>query len=351
MFYLNLSQKILMSILQTLAPQQIATLKMLYLARFAPEPGVGDERPSFHPIGGVFAQYHHELYKLIQSLGINVTPSHEVADLLATASNYNYVFTVYNRSTRPVRNFEVFISSVCEYLHLPYLGAPPNIRASAEDKLLTKMLAQSLQIPTPLGKAYSQVAALYPPDFPPPYFIKPRFGAASEGISEHSYQTTWAGAKQQIEQLITQDHKECLLEQAIAGTDITVPVLGGTVPIILPGMEEISETAFGVAVREHKLLQAKGRERVALPESNLNAEITNYINRLLNIITPFDYLRVDFRLSEDRRQVFLTEINIACNLASYAAVSQSAQLLDITQHQLLQHIISHSLARQQSRLI
>jgi len=335
--------------LEILSPQQIETLNILYLARFAPEPDVGEERPAFHPIGGVFAQYHHELYKLIQSLGIHVTPSRDVADLLRPASHYNYIFTVYNRSTRPVRNFEVFISSVCEYLHLPYLGAPPNIRASAEDKLFTKMLAQSLQIPAPLGKAYSDLDALYPPDFPPPYFIKPRFGAASEGISEDSFQTTWEGAKQQIYQLMTQDGKECLLEQAIAGTDITVPVLGGKVPIILPCMEEISETTFGVAVREHKLLQAKGRERVVLPESNLSAVITHYINRLLSVVTPFDYLRVDFRLSEDRRHIFFTEVNIACNLASYAAVSQSAQQVGMSQRDVLQHILSHSLARQQRR--
>lgn len=336
--------------LQTLSPYQIETLKVLYLARFAPELDVGDARPEFHPIGGVFAQYHHELYKLIQSLGIHITPSHEVADLLTTAANYDYVFTVYNRSTRPVRNFEVLISSICEYLQLPYLGAPPNIRACAEDKLLTKVLAQSLHIPTPLGKVYAQVENLYPPDFSPPYFIKPRFGAASEGISADSFQTTWAGAKQQIYQILTQDHKECLLEQAIAGTDITVPVLGAKQPIILPCMEEIAETAFGVAMREHKLLRAEGRERIVLQQTDLIAQITDCVNRLLNELTPFDYLRVDFRLSEDRRQVFLTEVNIACNLASYAAVSQSAQHVGITQQDLLQHIISYSLARQQVKL-
>lgn len=336
--------------LLSLSQQQLDSLKVLYLARFAPESNVGTERPEFHPIGGVFAQYHHELYKLIQSLGIQVTPSHEVTDLLHAGQQYNYIFTVYNRSTRPVRNFEVFISSVCEYLHLPYLGAPPNIRASAEDKLLTKLIAQSLHIPTPLGRAYSQFTKLQPPDFEAPYFIKPRFGAASEGISENSVQLTWDGAQAQVTKLL-QENKECLLEQAIAGTDITVPVLGGDIPIILPCMEEIATTTFGVAVREHKLLQAVGRERIILTETDLIAKIHQYIKQLLTIITPFDYLRVDFRLSTDRQQLFLTEVNIACNLASYAAVSQAAQQVGISQQDMLQHIISHSLARQRVRLV
>jgi len=86
-----------------------------------------------------------------------------------------------------------------------------------------------------------------------------------------------------------------------------------------------------------------------LRESDLSAVIISYINRLLEIITPFDYLRVDFRLSEDRRHIFFTEVNIACNLASYAAVSQSAQRIGISQRDVLQHILSHSLARQQRR--
>lgn len=335
--------------LLNLSQQHLDTLKVLYLARFAPEPDVGSERPEFHPIGGVFAQYHHELYKLIQSLGIQVTPSHEVTDLLHSGNQYNYVFTVYNRSTRPVRNFEVFISSVCEYLHLPYLGAPPNIRACAEDKLWTKLVAQSLNIPIPLGCAYSHLTELQPPDFEPPYFIKPRFGAASEGISENSVQLTWDGALTQISQLL-QEGKECLLEQAIMGTDITVPVLGGAPPIILPCMEEIATTAFGVAVREHKLLQAAGRERVVLAEEHLIAKIHQYIKQLLTVITPFDYLRVDFRLSADRQHLFLTEVNIACNLASYAAVSQAAQYAGISQQNMLQHIMSYSLERQGIRL-
>jgi len=47
--------------LKILSPQQIETLNVLYLARFAPEPDVGEERPAFQPIGGVFAQYQHGL--------------------------------------------------------------------------------------------------------------------------------------------------------------------------------------------------------------------------------------------------------------------------------------------------
>lgn len=61
----------------------------------------------------------------------------------------DYVFSLMNRfaMSRP----EIFISSYCEFIQIPYLGAPPNIRAIAEDKLLTKMVFRSLELNVPEG--------------------------------------------------------------------------------------------------------------------------------------------------------------------------------------------------------
>lgn len=61
----------------------------------------------------------------------------------------DYVFSLMNRfaMSRP----EIFISSYCEFIQVPYLGAPPNIRAIAEDKFLTKMVFRSLELNVPEG--------------------------------------------------------------------------------------------------------------------------------------------------------------------------------------------------------
>lgn len=63
--------------------------------------------------------------------------------------NVDYVFSLMNRfgMSKP----EIFISSYCEFIQVPYLGAPPNIRAIAEDKLLTKLVFRSLGLNMPEG--------------------------------------------------------------------------------------------------------------------------------------------------------------------------------------------------------
>lgn len=83
----------------------------------------------------------------------------------------DYVFSLMNRfaMSRP----EIFISSYCEFIQVPYLGAPPNIRAIAEDKFLTKMVFRSLELNVPEGIGLSGekgIPAQAP--FPGPYFVK-----------------------------------------------------------------------------------------------------------------------------------------------------------------------------------
>ena len=330
--------------LNRLTNNEIESLNMLFLARFAPEKGQAP--PSTNTKGGVFPIYHYELYKAIKSLGLKVTPCNDFAKFLKIAQQFNYIFTVFNRA--PMRNPEIFISSMCEYLEIPYLGAPPNLRALAEDKYLTKALARSLNIPTLPGWTFRDPENIQAPNnFSGPYFIKPRFGAASEEISDESIQDKWDGTLPKIVEMLKKG-KECLVEQYMLGTDVTVPVLGGNPPLILPCAEEISPSHHGVATQKDKRFQQadKGRQRKILEDQSIIAKANEYISRLWNHVMPFDYLRVDFKLSKDRQELFLMEINIACCLWSRSSIPQSASHINISHADVINHIISHSLRRQ-----
>ena len=327
-----------------LTDQQIESLNLLFLAWFAPEPGA-DKPPSPHPTGGVFSFYHYELYKIIESLGIKTTPCKDIDEFMATAHDYNYIFSVYNRLP-PCRNGEVLISSLCEYFRIPYMGAPPNIRALAEDKYLAKTIARSMGIPTLASKVYCDSSELdKAPEFEGPYFIKPRFGAASEDVSPQSWQENWPEAKKQVLEML-KNGKECLVEQGVVGTDVTVPVLGGTPPHILPCAEEISEESYGISTFRQKRLFEKKRTRVILEDQKLCKSIQDNVAKLLSYVKPFDYMRVDFRLNQDKSEFYLLEFNICCNLGSYAAIAQAAEHVDIPHADLINHILCHSISRQ-----
>jgi len=332
----------MMQPLVRLTDAQIASANILFLARFAPPPA--SEPPPPHPDHGIFPRYNYELYQTLCSLGLRVTPCDDLAKFLATASSYNYVFTIYNRA--PLRNCEVFVPTLCEYFHLPYLGAPPNIRALAEDKYLTKILAASVGIPVAPGRVYRDLdETRQAPDFAGPYFVKPRFGASSEEVSADSVQPNWDNTRARVIDLIERG-KECLVERCIAGTDVTVPVLGGHPPIVLPCGQEISELLYGVATYRQKRLLEAGRSRRLLDDSTLCTQLADYSRTLCEQVRPFDYLRVDFRLEAESQKPYLLEFNVACNLGSHAAIAQAAEHIGIGYPDLIGHVLGYSLQRQ-----
>mgnify|MGYP002552641063 FL=1 len=155
--------------------------RIMFLAPYAPDAPDFSKKP--YTGNGGYPQYHYNIYKAIQDIGYDVVSSSKPYSVQFAKGNVDYVFSLMNRfaMSRP----EIFISSYCEFIQVPYLGAPPNIRAIAEDKFLTKMVFRSLELNVPEGIGLSEekgIPAQAP--FPGPYFVKKRFGAASGGIRE-----------------------------------------------------------------------------------------------------------------------------------------------------------------------
>lgn len=325
-----------------LTPSQRERLDVLFLAQYAPEPGA--PRPELHPEHGVLPRYNHELFHTLTGLGLRCTPCRSLEDLVRSTHQPNYVFTLLNRA--PFRNSEVFTSSFCEWLGVPYLGAPPNVRALAEDKHLTKLTARSLGIPTAPWVTCAADGPLPPaPGFPGPWFVKPRFGAASAGISEDSIQETEAGLHARL-RFFQEQGQSCLVEALIPGVDLTVPVLGGAEPLLLGAAEEVSALPHGIVTHRQKRLLDGGRERRLVPPGPLAEQLRDYTLRLCGAVKEFDYLRADFRRHRDTGELFLLEFNIGCNLGSHAAVMFAARQAGFEQADVVEHILRHSLDRQ-----
>ncbi|NOK19714.1 hypothetical protein [Corallococcus carmarthensis] len=325
-----------------LTPLQRERLDVLFLAQYAPEPGA--PRPGMHPEHGVLPRYNHELFHTLTELGLRCSPCRALEELVHLRSEPNYVFTLLNRA--PFRSSEVFTSAFCEWLEVPYLGAPPNIRALAEDKHLTKLMARALGIPT-APWLVSPVEGPLPaaPDFPGPWFVKPRFGAASVGISEESIQDTEAGLHARL-RYFQNLGQACLVEALIPGVDLTVPVLGGPEPLVLGVAEETSALPHGIVTHRQKRLLDGGRERRLVSPGPLEARLREHALKLCAAVMEFDYLRVDFRLHRDTGELFLLEFNIGCNLGSHAAVMFLARQAGFSQADVIEHIVRHSLDRQ-----
>ncbi len=337
--------------LNRLTEEEIRTHQVLYLATYAPSPEI-QAAPALDPVIGIAPYYNYELFKVLQGLGLPTTPCHDLTEFMAIARNYNYVFSIYNRA--PFRNSEVFVSSLCEFFKIPYLGAPPNLRALAEDKWLGKIFAQSLGIPTTPSQLFRDLAdTVNPPEFAGPYFTKPRFGATSEEISKDSVQFSWPAALSKVIEMLNHG-KECLVEQAIIGVDLTVGVLGGNPPIILPVAEDTSLYPYGIITFQQKrrLEQTVQRRFLSLTDP-LSQTIRRYVQQLSDQLKTFDYLRVDFRFDPSRQQVYFLEIGFGSHIASYTVFVSGMQQLDpkVSHADIINHIVSHSFRRQQPPLL
>lgn len=161
--------------------KKASNIRVLYLAKYAPVDGIDYSKDSSSV--ELLVKYHKEVYDAISN-NYSVISSNKIDGIAMYHSKVDYVFSIFNDA--PFRNPEVFVSSMAEYTRLPYLGARPNIRALAEDKHIAKMVALYAGLPTAKWIIVNCDSAfdISQITFDGPYFVKPRYGAASVHISQ-----------------------------------------------------------------------------------------------------------------------------------------------------------------------
>ena len=316
--------------------------KILFLAHYAPD--AKGNFPHYDNIHSVYANYHKRIYEILNSNFVNLLSSNDPRIMFNPPQDIDYIFSLYNRM--PFRNSEVFISSLVEYHKIAYLGATPNIRALAEDKHLSKMLATYAGVPTPKWAIYNFDDILTPPNYDGPYFVKPRFGAASKFIDESSICNTWEECKKQIIKLHN-NNQDVIVEQFIDGIYYTSPVLNNfNKNIFLPCIKEISSLSGNVVTYFQKRKVENGLVRSVNFDKKTENLIHKSSKRLFNLIQPLDYTRFDYIISKTDGVPYFLEFNVCCNLGEHSTLSQAAKSLGYTYENTILNIIQSSMHRQ-----
>ncbi len=316
--------------------------RILFIARHAPqEPDYACR--SFAGDGG-YPAYYRRIFEALTEIGYAVTTANDGLAPLRAKGEVDLVFSLYNRM--PINNPEVFIPSLCEFLKIPCVGARPNVRALAEDKWFSKLAAQSAGLPVAPGAVFASFEDLEtPPFFNGPYFIKHRFGAASDGITANSIQDDWRGASRVAKSLIERG-MEALVERYAGGFDITVPVLGGREPIMLGVVHPLSDKRGGIVTEDLKRSDPLGYE--LFEAGRVTGDLKDDVEALWRTAGPMDYFRLDYRFDpETGRRIFL-EFNICCHIGRSGAICLAASQWGLSQTDLLGHVIEYSLRRQAS---
>lgn len=153
-------------------------------------------------------------------------------------NNVDFVFNIAeglgNHKSR-----EAQIPSILEMLDIPYSGSDPQCLAVCLDKPLTKRLVTTVEVRTPkcqLITDYRQLKEIAYDSFPLPAFVKPAYEGSSKGIRFGSRAETVTQMAEVAAELFEHYKQPVMLEEFIAGDEVTVGMVGNSPPTVLGTM-------------------------------------------------------------------------------------------------------------------
>lgn len=327
-----------------LAAREKEGLKLLYLAKFAPYPG--QPIPTKDPLFPALASYHFDLYRTLCDLSFIVTPMADLGAALLRLRDYGYVFSVQNSA--PFRNSEVLISAAAECYGIPYLGAPPNVRALAEDKYLANAFARSIGIRTPQSALLqSQEEFDRDPPFPGPFILKSRFGVNSEMLTDDCVQDVWKDLRTPWERL-SNAGLATVVETFIPGRNVGAPFVEALGSARTGFLQEAPVGGRNILTRDHKQNVMVFDQRTVFDEGPLAEELRAANASIRREIGPCDYFRTDWRVREGLDEPYFIELNICCSLARRGGVASVCSALGWSYEQTIETIIATSIRREPS---
>jgi len=321
-------------------------MKLLFLAQFATTDGVLLNEPKNDEEKFYSDTYHSKVIEILNFLEINFYSTSDVNHLIKHHTDYDLVWSLYNRLN--FRNSEIFVQSFCEFCGLKYIGAAPNIRALIEDKSMSKQLAEHIGILTPdwivASKNYP------PPKFPPfkgTYFVKPRFGSASIGIDETSICDTWKAAIEKAYSYF-ENGLEVIIEKFIDGFCYGIPILNSPIGNLLVGKPHfaISDKLGNVMTYGQKRRTENGFSMELSEDAKLNNQLEFLTKKYFLEMQPCDYARVDFMVEKETGMPYFLEVNALMNLGIKSGFTKSMTASHFKSYDdIIRHIVELGLSK------
>lgn len=226
---------------------------------------------------------------------------------------------------------------------LPYTGSGFKASAVAMDKLLSKFIADSSEVPLPdylmLNKSDYENDALTPYEIirqsltvrnhNREVVVKPLDAGSSVGVHIVADETDWDTALQDAFRF----SERVMAEEYIAGRELTVTVLDG---VALPVVEIIPHNGF----YDYPNKYTAGNTTYQAPAELTDAEadrVKDYAVRIWQAMECSGYARIDFRY--DGRQFYFLEVNTLPGMTPLSLTPMAAKAVGISFGDLLERII------------
>ncbi|HCY76146.1 MAG TPA: D-alanine--D-alanine ligase [Ignavibacteriales bacterium] len=233
------------------------------------------------------------------------------------------------------------IQSLLELKGIKYTGSKVLSSALAMDKIMSKILFEEYNVPTPKSFHFrkgdhttAEVNRLIEQQFGYPAVVKPNDQGSTVGL-------TICKSTEQLEQAVHDAFEfsdRILVEEYIPGRELTVAVIDNTA---LPVLE---------IKPKHGIYDYECKYTSGMSEYIVPAEIPDEVSILMkeiavqacNSLRCEVYARVDFRLSPDNK-IYALEVNTLPGMTSLSLVPKMAKANGISFEELIEKIINLSL--------
>ena len=234
------------------------------------------------------------------------------------------------------------VQGALELMGIPYTGSGVMASAIAIDKVMTKRIWLSENIPTPRysllrrGDLSAEKIAAVPATLGLPVIVKPAREGSSIGVTKVQSAAEMAAAVEAAGQLDT----DILCEQFIAGDEVTCPVLGSgddarALPVIRIQAPE------GKYDYQNKYFTDDTQYLVpcGLPAGEEEA-IQRIVLDAYNVLGCRGWARVDVMIEATTRKPYLLEINTSPGMTGHSLVPMSARAAGISYEALCVQLLA-----------
>ncbi len=233
------------------------------------------------------------------------------------------------------------LPAMLEMLGIPYIGSSPSGHAMALDKIITKIIMQKHNIPTPNFWVYSS-ADENMSDVEFPVIVKPKMEAVSYGLRIVDNEND---LKEAVKFIIENFQQQALVEQFIRGREFCVGLLGNNPPEAFPVLE-IDLEGDPDAIQSVTDKKKKPREKIcpALISKELADKMVEYTKKAFIALQLRDFSRVDIRLDKNEN-IYLLEINSMASLGKTGAYVNAAAAAGYDYKALINRILDVAVVR------
>ena len=240
------------------------------------------------------------------------------------------------------QNRYTHVPAMMEMLGIPYVGSGPAGHAIVQDKVMTKIVLQRNNIPTPGFWVFKKPEDTFG-DLVFPVIVKPKLESTSMGMEVvDNWDDLRAAVKTQIEKY----QQDILVEQFIQGREFAVGIIGNNPNLeVLPIVEINLGDPNKIQTKDDKVKKG-GVDKIC--PAPLSKEKTEELKQLcikaFNSLNLYDYTRVDIRMDKDNN-FYILELNSMASLGMGGSLFYAAKTAGYTYEWLINKILDVAVMR------